>query len=117
MIYFKDSEFLCHCGCGGGIEKMDKDFLNKLEDTRDYAGIPFFLVSAYRCPKHNKDVGSTSDNHPLGRAVDVRCRTSQARYRIISGALKAGFTRIGIHKTFIHMDNNSNQAPEVIWVY
>lgn len=117
MKNFKDSEFLCSCKCGGGIEKMDMDFLLRLDKIRDYAGIPLTLNSAYRCLKHNAAVGSTSDNHPKGVGADVRCLASTTRYKIIKAALKAGITRIGVHKKFIHIDTNPSEAPEVLWFY
>lgn len=115
--YFKPHELACHCGCGGGFEKMDSAFMLMLNEARDIAGFPWTLMSAYRCWAHNTAVGSTSNNHPNGRAVDVRCINSHTRYEIISAALSVGFTRIGVHKTFIHLDNNNTQAPEVIWLY
>ena len=39
--YFKEIEY-----------KMDIDFLAKLDDAREFAGIPFFINSAYRSPEH-----------------------------------------------------------------
>ena len=115
--YFTPKEFRCRCGCGGGIEQMDKEFLIQLNKVRDIAGIPITLNSAYRCWAHNATVGSSSDNHPKGVAVDARCLTSNTRYKIIKAALKAGITRIGVHKTFIHLDTNPSGVAEVIWVY
>jgi len=120
MKYFTDREFLCKCEeCGGGIEQMDSGFLSMLDKAREYAGIPFNIVSGYRCPKWNRKVGSISDNHPAGRAADIKAIDSRTRYQIIRGALKAGFNRIGIHKAFIHLDNmpDTDASQEVIWIY
>ena len=57
LRHFSPVEFRCKCGCGTGMEKMDADLLQMLDEARDLAGIPFPLSSAYRCPKHNKAVG------------------------------------------------------------
>ena len=115
--YFPDKEFLCKCGCGAGIEKMSPVFLEKLVKAREIAGIPFIAVSYYRCPKHNAAVGSISNNHTRGEAGDIKCVNSTDRYKIITALLQAGFTRIGVHKTFIHCDVNPTQVPKVIWLY
>lgn len=115
--FFPDKEFLCKCGCGAGIEKMSPEFLEKLVQARVIAGIPFIPSSYYRCPKHNKAVGSKSNNHTRGEAGDIRCTDSRSRFIIISALLDVGFTRIGIHPQFIHCDVNPTQAPKVVWFY
>ena len=48
-------------------------------------------------------------------AVDIACSDSVTRQKIVSGLIKAGFTRIGISKTFIHSDNDSK--TDAIWLY
>ena len=57
LRHFSPVEFRCKCGCGAGMEKMDADLLQMLDEARDLAGIPFPLSSAYRCARHNKAVG------------------------------------------------------------
>jgi uncharacterized protein YcbK (DUF882 family) len=113
MKNFKPEEFMCSCGCGGN--KMESEFLEKLDAAREIAGIPFVISSGYRCPKHNKEVGSTATNHPLGVASDIRCTDGASRFKIIAALIQAGFTRIGVAKTFIHCDTNT--LPSSIWFY
>ena len=60
LRHFSPVEFRCKCGCGAGMEKMDADLLQMLDEARDLAGIPFPLSSAYRCPKHNKALSAHS---------------------------------------------------------
>ena len=113
-------EFLCKCGeCQEGIEQMNEEFLRMLDNAREFADTSFVINSGYRCPRCNRKVGSISDNHPAGRAVDIKAIDSRTRYQIIRGALKAGFNRIGLHKAFIHLDNmpDPEASQEVIWVY
>ena len=112
MKNFKIEEFNCKC-CGGN--KMKPDFLEKLDNARDIAGIPFGISSGYRCPNHNKEIGSTATNHPLGVAADIRCTDGSSRFKIISALIQAGFTRIGVAKSFIHCDTNN--LPSSIWFY
>jgi uncharacterized protein YcbK (DUF882 family) len=94
---------------------MESEFLEKLDAAREIAGIPFVISSGYRCPKHNKEVGSTATNHPLGVASDIRCTDGASRFKIIAALIQAGFTRIGVAKTFIHCDTNT--LPSSIWFY
>jgi len=115
MNYFSLNELTCKCGCGSC--DMDSVFMQKTNLAREIANIPFIVNSGFRCVKHNKDIGSTSDNHPLGVAMDVQAITSRQRFIIINSLIKAGFTRIGIHKKFIHFDNNINNASDVLWLY
>jgi len=113
--YFSRAEMTCKCGCG--CCNMDKHFMSKANLAREIADIPFYVISGFRCWKHNQEIGSTSDNHPLGFAMDVRANNSRQRFIILEALIKAGFKRIGIHKTFIHFDDNPNGTPEVAWLY
>jgi zinc D-Ala-D-Ala carboxypeptidase len=112
MKYFSDDEFKCKC-CN--VAHMDVLFLSQLNLAREFAAIPFVITSGYRCPKHNKEVGSTSHNHQDGKAVDIQCTDSQSRLKIVMGLIRAGFRRIGISKSFIHADS-MNDVP-CIWTY
>ncbi|UNI71183.1 putative peptidase M15 [Aeromonas phage P5] len=115
--YFKDSEFDCNCGkCGKGIADMQPELLNKLTIARDLAGIPFIIISAVRCPAWNaKQGGKTDSAHLRGYAADVRASTSSARLAIVRAALAAGFNRIGVYGTFIHMDCDPSLPQQVMW--
>lgn len=111
MKYFELSEFNCkHCG----ENEMDKNFLERLDNAREIAGVPFPINSGYRCPIHNANVGSTSKNHPSGKAADIKAIDSQTRMKIIRGLVLAGFKRIGVAKTFIHADTMDGEA---CWFY
>ena len=61
--YFKEIEY-----------KMDKDFLAKLDDAREFAGFPFFINSAYRSPDHPESIKNPTSSHIKGLAVDIRAR-------------------------------------------
>lgn len=119
MNNFKEKEFTCKCGtCGLGYEEMDKDVLEALDKARDIAGVPFIINSAMRCPEHNeKEGGSPTSSHLNGFAIDVSCTTSSQRYAILGALFAAGFTRIGIAKTFIHVDMDKSKSSELVWLY
>lgn len=112
---FTDGEFKCSC-CGK--EKMDRGFIYKLQAARDVAGIPFKISSGWRCEKHNEAVGGVpSSSHLTGHAADIEADTSQKRFVIVSALMEAGLERIGVGKSFIHVDDDSNKAQRVIWLY
>lgn len=115
MKYFTKSEFKCQC-CGKN--KIDVGFLNRLDSARGLAGIPFNVNSGYRCPAHNTQVGSKStSSHTKGLACDIGATSSSQRFAILSALLEVGFKRIGIAKTFIHVDYDKDKTSKVAWIY
>lgn len=115
MINFELKEFACPC-CGK--VEMEPDFLEKVDLARTLAGVPFVINSGYRCEKHNREVGSTSMNHTSGRAADIKCLDSGTRWRMINGLIQAEFKRIGMNRTFIHVDNMDELGSlRAIWYY
>ena len=113
--YFTMEEEWCPCCQSGGLLP---DFRDKLNKARELAGIPFVLNSAFRCTEHNKDVGgSCTSSHLVGCAVDIRCTNSRSRWLIIQALIAVGFNRIGIAKSFIHVDDDMTKEPNLIWEY
>ena len=49
--------------------------------------------------------------------MDIRANSSATRYKIVAAALVAGIRRIGIGKTFVHIDNDDSLPQGVIWHY
>jgi len=119
LHHFSPSEFRCGCGeCGKGFESMQRDLLLRLDKARRIAGIPFVLTSSIRCPAWNEKVGGVdSSAHLEGWAVDVSATASGQRYEIVRAALEAGFRRIGIADSFVHMDCDPSKPADVIWTY
>lgn len=100
----------------GSGARMDDDFLNLLNDIRRDANIPFIINSAYRTPTHNQTVGGSKNSaHLRGLAVDVRAVGMSAKYKIIKAATANNIYRIGIYKTFIHLDNDYS-LPQGVFV-
>ena len=105
--YFKNKE-----------EKMDINFLAKLDEAREYANIPFIINSAYRSPEHNAKVGGKpGSSHIKGLAVDISAKDSRTRFLILDALFAVGFTRIGIADSFIHVDSDIDKSQNVIWTY
>ena len=114
---FRPSEFDSPDRKGSGLN-MTKDFMDKLQRLRDYIGFPLIIVSGFRTSEKNSEVDGVSDSsHMKGCAVDVLAKTSSRRYAIIKGAMHCGINRIGINRTTIHLDTDSEKADEVLWHY
>lgn len=115
--YFSEKEFkLCFPSCS--LQNMNQNTMNKLDAAREIAGIPLVINSAYRSSEWDRAKGrSGTGAHTLGRGIDIRCNTDSNRFKVISALIKAGFTRIGIAKTYIHADDSQNHSQEVIWLY
>lgn len=111
--YFELSEFDCK---ETGENKMDSRFLKKLDALRWICGFPFVINSGYRSPEHSVEKAKAkAGTHSKGIASDIACTNSVDRIRLVKLALKAGFTGIGIHKDFIHLD--IRDTTPVMWVY
>jgi len=112
--YFSEDEMRCRCGCGQS--RMDGHFMDMLDALRRAVGRPLPINSGYRCQKHDAEENG-GGNHTQGRAADIDCPDSSLRFLLISSALQLGFKRIGIAKTFIHVDLCSDKSQQVIWLY
>ena len=96
---------------------MDKKFLSRLDEARDYAGIPFIINSAYRSPDHPESIKNPTSSHIKGLAVDIKSNDSITRFKVLNALIAVGFNRIGIAKTFIHVDLDYDKSQNVIWTY
>jgi uncharacterized protein YcbK (DUF882 family) len=104
---------------------MKPEFLQKLDNARAIAGIPFKINSGFRTLAHNKSLiarglkAVQNSPHLAGYAADIAIPNgaSKERFIIVNALLKAGFTRIGIDKTFVHCDCDPTKDKEVIWLY
>ena len=113
MRYFKLDEFTCPC-CGDN--KISRVFVEELDEARELAMVPFQVNSGYRCESHDAALGGKG-NHTTGWAADIACDTSRDRHKIIKALHEVGFDRIGIGKTFLHVDDVIGKPPEVMWLY
>lgn len=119
--YFEDYEKECGCGCS--VNNIDDTFLQKLNEARKIADLPFVMSSMSRCSKHNKEEGGSDTSSHLAdkenkkcKAGDIATPTSFIRYKVLTALIQAGFTRIGISDYFIHADSDENK-PNATWVY
>ena len=72
--HFSADELSCnHCGRGADI--VSARLLELVEQLRyNCGGYPLQCNCAYRCPKHNAEVGGVPNSqHVLGTAMDIQC--------------------------------------------
>lgn len=112
---FLRSEFACRCGCGKA--DINLHLVARLQMVRDAYG-PMRVTSGFRCLTHNRAIGSNDTSaHVTGDAVDIACPDSASRFRLVDLARSAGICRIGIHKTFVHLDISESLPTPALWLY
>jgi uncharacterized protein YcbK (DUF882 family) len=115
---FKADEFSCkHCG----QNKMQPEFMDKLQELRNLYCKPMKITSGYRCPKHPIEAAKkASGAHSTGLAADIGVDGSEA-HKILSLAMQLGFTGIGVQQKgagrFIHVDTVKSPPRPNVWSY
>lgn len=114
--HFKPEEFASPDEPGSGM-KMQFDFIRALESMRERAKVPFKINSGYRSKAHNAAVGGEANSaHLRGWAVDIACKDTPTRWKLIDAAWYEGITRIGVYPTWVHVDMDPALPKHVIWV-
>lgn len=119
--YFTRDEFKCsHCG----ENRIEDDFITRLDAFRESAGFPFGINSGFRCRYHPVERRKTLPDgpHTTGWASDIRTYNSHQRFILIDLAIRNGVVRFGIGEDFFHIDwcnelDPERYPPEVVWDY
>lgn len=102
-------------GSGAG---MNLPFVVALDAIREIVGKPLKINSGFRTEAHNKAVGGVPHSaHTKGLAADIVCNSDETRAQIVRAAIKSGITRIGIGKTFVHLDMDKSLPTPRLWLY
>ena len=113
MKYFSLSEFDCK---ETGENKMQPEFLQRLELLRKACGFPFVITSGYRSLKHSAEVRKAKGGtHTQGIAADIKVNSGVERRAIVEAAISLGFGGIGVANDFVHVD--TRKSWRVIWCY
>ena len=93
-----------------------KELARRLQIMRDKLGKPLSITSGFRGPKLNRAVGGVSNSqHLYGRAADISVN-GHDRKEMVQAALDAGFTGIGLGRTFLQVDTRP-QDTVTVWQY
>ena len=118
--FFKIEEFDSPDKPGSAKDNMNMYLIERLDQAREMAGVPFKITSGFRSKEYHEDLKKrgykTSENsqHLVGNAADISTPDSMTRYKVLNALILAGFKSIGIGRSFIHVDTRSHG---VIWDY
>lgn len=106
--YFTEAEFgALTPSCS--LSDMDETFMRRLDFVRELTGQPLYVNCAYRSSEWDKEKGRSGNSyHCKGLAVDVRCKDSKYRARLVAAAVVAGILGIGVYPNFIHLDGRQD---------
>lgn len=94
-----------------------QEFLSQIWYAQCHYGGFFKINSGYRSLEWEKSRGrGGTSSHTKHCAVDIGFTDHADRLKIVSALLIAGFKRIGIAKTFIHVDSDLDK-PSSLWLY
>ena len=94
-----------------------KQHLGELEKRMGFA---LTMTSGYRDPGHNTDVGGvpgSEHTYDPAEGVDILCKRSVTRFKMVKELLEMGITRIGIGKDFVHIGIAADKPQRAMWHY
>ena len=116
--YFSENEIACKCGCGLVIHNAQLESI--MDAIREEYGLALIANSWTRCPDNNaaEPDAKPDSAHLKGMAVDIRVLDSPMRYDILKIIFRRDdINRVGIARTFIHIDIDTSKPQEVVWLY
>lgn len=119
LDYFTKEEFDCQYS---GENEMSDDLLLAVDLLRGKCGFPFVITSGYRSKDHPIEAKKKQEKvgtHAQGIAADIKYNNGTQLHTIIEKAILLGFTGIGIHRSFVHVDIRilSSDENHVMWCY
>ena len=113
LKHFDLSEFDC---THTGLNRMDENFLRRLDELRTRCNFPFSITSGYRDKTHPVEaIKHQAGQHNLGVAADIRITNGAMRHTILREAMGMEFAGIGVARGFIHIDDRI--GVPVCWTY
>ena len=76
----------------------------------------FFLVEDFISQGLEVHIVYLTSSHIDGWAADLAYTGSRHRYELLNAVMQV-FDRVGIAKTFIHVDVDANKTAGVVWMY
>lgn len=111
---FLSVEFDCRCSYSDCEETyIDTALIDLLQATRDLITAPIFLNSAFRCKKHNANVGGAPLSfHVLGMAADVRSprMKPETLLKKLDSILSPSEGGLFLYPTHVHADVRRDRA-------
>ena len=118
-----DSEKLDFSACEPPCspEQIHSQVLDYVRSAQALCGFRLRITSGFRSKAYERSKGrngSSSHSKTPGLAVDISVVDSHTRYKVILALLYLGVPRLGIGKTFIHLDiDESKPHPSIFHYY
>jgi uncharacterized protein YcbK (DUF882 family) len=92
------------------------ELFDSFAKIREIAGRPLTINSGFRCPKHNAEIGGEPLSvHLFGLALDIDGVNLSGAEELASIVnLVIPKLRMGVYKTFIHVDTGYHIIPRVL---
>ena len=119
--HIKPRDFTCRCeGFCGHPDVISGELVVKLDKIQDLIGMPVSVLSGTRCEKFNRKSGGRERSahtvkSGVSHAADIRCPDAAFRFAFLTAALPL-FNRVGIGKESIHVDDDPELPPNVVWL-
>lgn len=109
---------LSNCTPACSIDDLDKKFVDVVILAQKMCGSPFVVTSGYRSKEYELSKGRKgTSSHCKGLAIDVSTRDSLTRFKVVIAAALAGVPRIGVGKTFVHLDCDASKPHPILFHY
>lgn len=112
-------EFSCQCSypeCR--VQTIDVELVHKLEMIRQEIKQPLVITSAYRCHRHQVELGLAGaetavglSQHELGKAADIRAMDMKR----LEELAHTYFDAVGVSIRFLHVDMRADKKRR--WTY
>jgi zinc D-Ala-D-Ala carboxypeptidase len=121
--FFSPDEIACRKTGMVMLTEASIDALTRLDKLREVMGHPLLVISGYRSPEHNADIGGAKNSkHMQGIAFDISM-TNVDPHRFEAEATRLGFNGIGLYppqkrsgsRNFIHIDTRADAWRGTRW--
>jgi len=104
---------------GHTIADLKTELVDLMDAMREECGFAWKITSGYRTVAENNALPNASADsaHTTREAVDIYCDDSRKRQILLDVIRKHGINRIGLGKTFIHIDISKTLPQNVTWNY
>lgn len=97
---------------------LNPHLVSLLKSAQALCGFQFLITSGFRSRSYELSKGrSGSSSHCKGLAVDIGVNDSYERYKVLLSLGFLGAPRLGVGKTFIHIDIDETKPNPIMWTY
>lgn len=110
--------YLGHCVPACELSQLSPVLVDSLYSIQRLINEGLEITSGFRSVEWEHSRGRFgSSSHTKGLAVDVLAVSSSLRYRIVCAAMFLGIPRIGVGKSFVHLDIDKGKSCPCMWHY